>query len=411
MVNERVPEKPTAASISRKRRLAQQLIDMGQQQDPNASVGGIVIRQNPLGQLARALTQGIGSYVDTTADRDQKDIESARTAKLAAAIKQTGTDAKGAGLSLIDDPELQGAGMKMYSDAITGEKQAARDAARFQQQKQLIDYREAAKANNGGGSGYGSLPPAMVDPSVPQNTPVTPLDTRGLSGKDASMYTKETRLDAQKRLQDPDFVSAAQKSRNNINEADRFSQLQNEQGTGGIYSIPLVGDVVGAFNPKIREMKSIQDRLAPQQRSPGSGGSSDTDVKMFQNALPGPDKPAKTNSNIIEAIKTRENDVQNYQSFLNDYFQANGHLNDADKQWQTYINDNPIFDPQESNTSNFKLNKNRRDYKSYFSGQQPMAPAQPQADQLRMKAEAAVQAGADPIAVQQIYEKQSGQSW
>jgi hypothetical protein len=192
--------------------------------------------------------------------------------------------------------------------------------------------------------------------------PTVPLDTRGMSDKDASMFTKQTRATAQKKIDET--AEAAKKARDNQRDADRFTDLMKVQETGGVYS--MIPDAALRWDDELGEMKSIQDRLTPQQRTPGSGATSDFDARMFSNALPGVSKTGKANENIITAIRAREQDVLNYQSFLTEYLERNGHLNGSEAAWSKYVNDNPIFDP-EASPENLTLNKNRKGYQEYFS--------------------------------------------
>lgn len=219
--------------------------------------------------------------------------------------------------------------------------------------------------------------------------PATSLDTRGLSPKDASMFAKQTRLDAQKRLQDSDMVQSADKARNNLADSKRFMELMDQQDTGGfLLNTPLVGSLMTTFDPELNEMKKIQDRLTPQQRTPGSGATSDFDAKMFQNSLFGVDAPKQSNQAVVAAMQAKSQMELDRQSFLTDYLNANGHLNGADKAWQNYVDNNPIFDPASPNTP--KLNKSRKSYHDYFGGGQeqltnPSAPTPEQALEILRK--------------------------
>jgi hypothetical protein len=132
-------------------------------------------------------------------------------------------------------------------------------------------------------------------------------------------------------------------------------------------------------------MKSIQDRLTPQQRAPGSGSTSNFDAEMFKNALFGPDKPKQANQNIITAITARQQSELDMQQFMSDYLDANGHLNGADRAWQQYLDANPIFDPKSATPENMAINPDRKTYQEYFSGAQTQA--MPQAPQVAQPAQ------------------------
>jgi hypothetical protein len=199
--------------------------------------------------------------------------------------------------------------------------------------------------------------------------PVVPLNTSGLSAKDASMFTKQTRLAAQKALQSDDNMAAIAKAKGNLTDAKRFSDLMSVQDTGF-----LAGLTPSWADSQISEMRAISDRLTPQQRVPGSGATSDFDAKMFQNAIFGVNKPKSSNQNIVAAIEAANQNELMRQSFMSDFLEVNGHLNGADKHWRQYLDNNPIFDPQ-STAENLILNRSRRSYQDYFSDGEPQSPA------------------------------------
>lgn len=202
--------------------------------------------------------------------------------------------------------------------------------------------------------------------------PAEALDTRNMSPKDASTYAKNTRLNAEKRLQGEDMTGAASQARSNKRDAERFEQLMSQQNTGPIAGSRL--NPISYFDSEISEMRKIQDRLTPQQRAPGSGSTSNFDAQMFQNALFGANAPEETNKSVIAFTKAQASDELNKQAFMSDYLTANGHLNGADKSWQEYLDNNPIFDP-ESPTKPV-LNSKRKTYQEYFGvGGQAKAPA------------------------------------
>jgi hypothetical protein len=54
--------------------------------------------------------------------------------------------------------------------------------------------------------------------------------------------------------------------------------------------------------PEMQAYQAITDRMAPQMRKPGSGASSDTDVKMFLSALPALGRTPEGNQIIIQTL-------------------------------------------------------------------------------------------------------------
>jgi len=404
--------------IARKRRMAEILMQQGQMQGTQMA-GNLAVPQSPIEHLMRGLQTGMGYYQQGKADSAEQDLEARRQALMADALaKMSSGDTRTAAMTLAQDPKNQAMAMQLMGDANAAEGAAAKEDRRWQQQIELMNMKNAqaeenarikaggdaaqpytygdlpnvqpqnlvsdpqmiaaAMGNMGGGQGMPSnMPPPLpingmatppVQPQAPQlGVPIISPDTRGLNPKDASMYNRQTRIDAQKRLANKDYVEAASKARNEATDLQRFDELQKVQPTGGWRATPVIGSIAKTLDPQMREMAAIQDRLAPTQRAPGSGASSDTDVAMFKNAIPSPDKPAATNKNIIAGRLAAAEDVKNYQSFLSDFARENGHLNGADAAWSQYINANPIFDPNNPDPNMVKLNPNRVDYKTFFN--------------------------------------------
>jgi len=397
--------------VKRQRAMAEMLMKQGQTQlgKGNEMVSGIVVKKSPLEGLAGALQMGLGGMAQGKAGQAEDEAIAQRQRLYQEALGST--DPRMAAQLLAQDPESLGTAAKLYGDALSSDQAAAsrqQDWAREDTQRaedaRLKRELAAIRANQGGvtfDEETGQL--TFNEPQQePTNTlapalgvPAVPINTQGLSGKDASTYIRNTRQNADKRLQDEEFTSAAQSARDITNKLSRFEELNQVQDTGGWRGLPVVGSVANFLDPQTREMKSIQDELAPLQRKPGSGASSDMDVAMFKNALPGPDKPKSTNDNIITARKAAASDVAQYQSFLNDFSQANGHLNGAETAWQQYINANPIFDPSSNpdDVNSIKLNSARKTYKQFFGAAQQTTPNQPtnQIEEIRAKLTAAGQ--------------------
>lgn len=289
---------------------------------------------------------------------------------------------------MMNNPDTQDMGMqfglnKITSDTAEADKMQKRQwdlsdsDKKFERDKELVNLKAAAK-----GDGSVSVDPdtgeitynppssqGSFDPSALANSmgvPAQPLDTRGLKGKDAQIYTRTARTNAEKRLQGDDMTQAANKARQNIIDEDRFNTLLQNNDTGGLaMNTPGIAWAKQKLDPQIAEMSQITSRLTPQMRAPGSGSTSNFDAQMFKDALFGVDKPTATNKNVVTGMRARDKDELNRQNFLSDYETANGHLNGADKAWQSYLDANPIFDPKTS-AAELKLNKNRKTYQEFF---------------------------------------------
>lgn len=204
--------------------------------------------------------------------------------------------------------------------------------------------------------------------------PVSDFDPMaGLPPKVAEAASKEQAKQTEKEL--AELREAVSTGRATQADLSRFKNLMNEQETGGIYGVPVIGAVArgigGVFDPQVSEMQAIADKITPTMRQPGSGATSDFDARMFQSATVGVGKPKEANSAIIQAAEASQKLQADLLSFKESYATANGgSLRGADAAWQSYLNANPIFDP--SSPKEPKLNAKRVSFQQFFR-----APQQP----------------------------------
>lgn len=198
--------------------------------------------------------------------------------------------------------------------------------------------------------------PKPVTPIVPSYLPQNvPDPTARFSDKaKAELEFLKQSEDKIKLLEEP-----LAQEREVVNRLDRFDQLLNVQETGAAQYSPIY------LNPNLKEMESIQNEVAPKLREPGSGSSSDIDVKMFKNATVSPTNPVPTNRNIITARKAAAQNKFDQANFFREYQSAYGHTKGAEEAWSEYLNANPIFDKKASK-ENVILNPDRLSYKDYF---------------------------------------------
>jgi hypothetical protein len=147
----------------------------------------------------------------------------------------------------------------------------------------------------------------------------------------------------------------------------RFNELSNIQGgTGGIIAnTPGLAWAQRTLDPEVAELSQLQATLAPKQRVPGSGATSDYDAKQFERATVGPEKPTATNNAIIAARNAAADNEIAYGDFLESYRTDNGHTRGAEAAWRRYLDANPIFDKSKSDS--FALNPKRQNWQQYFS--------------------------------------------
>lgn len=137
-------------------------------------------------------------------------------------------------------------------------------------------------------------------------------------------------------------------------QAGRFVDLNRQAGTGGLAARPVIpftkaipgaplwGDVGAAIsgNPAWDQMKSITSGLAPAQRIPGSGSSSDVDVRMFKESLPNIEFGGKANEQLASGLHDKSDRAAAEASFKDAWFQKRGTLLGSDvafnKFWNVY---------------------------------------------------------------------------
>ncbi len=155
-------------------------------------------------------------------------------------------------------------------------------------------------------------------------------------------------------------------ARSGVAQARRMEGLLAKQKTGGVYSIPMLGSVVGAFDPEIREMDALQSEAARSKRQPGEGAISDFDAKQFLAMTYGKDKPTETNRAIIQAQRLADDSRIQRRQFMEWHYNTYGKASGAEEAWDRYAQDNPIFDPASQSEGAPRLNTGRQNWRQYF---------------------------------------------
>lgn len=189
----------------------------------------------------------------------------------------------------------------------------------------------------------------------------SPYDNANLSAKGRENLFLANQKAAEKRWASLAEEDAAH--RKAITTLERFKELNGKVGTGGLMGMPGVGAAAGLFDSDVAEMRSITAEIAPNMRAPGSGATSDFDAKQFERATVGIDKPKQANENIANARIAAAQMALERGAFERAYFDANGHLQGADRAWRQYVEANPIFDPK---GKDFALNPSRTAWKDFF---------------------------------------------
>lgn len=124
--------------------------------------------------------------------------------------------------------------------------------------------------------------------------------------------------------------NAAGQMREITAQADSFLELNRKAPTGPLYKIPGATTIGGLFKPEIAQMDALTARMAPSQRVPGSGTTSDKDLALFMKAVPSPDRLGTANQGIVKDMRGMAERKSAYVQFLDQYAAQNGTLNGAE---------------------------------------------------------------------------------
>lgn len=163
-----------------------------------------------------------------------------------------------------------------------------------------------------------------------------------------------------------------QASRQLATIAKRFGEISKEQETGGfLRRLPGASTVEGAFDPEISEMSALQDRVTPLMRQGLPGAASDRDVAMFRGATFGTDKRPETNRNIMLGFEVAAQTADDRLAFMEQYVSQFSTLRGAEEKWKSYLEANPIFDPN-SDPKTPMINNRRKSWREHFQVAQPL---------------------------------------
>lgn len=124
------------------------------------------------------------------------------------------------------------------------------------------------------------------------------------------------------------------------------------------------------FKPNIQEMNKIAANLTATAIPPkGFGRVTNKDIGIFQQGMVGVDKSKEANDSIAQALKIRlQNDLDRHE-FMQNFYTVHGHLRGAAPAWNEYLDNNPIFDPNNKTQGHagiYTLNPARLKYTDYF---------------------------------------------
>lgn len=184
-------EKNNSKEISRRRKMAERLMEEGKQDGTTKIVSGYAVKKSPLEGLAKALTSGIGGYQERKADEMQSELDKKRSELMAQAVEAYRQDPTAASKILMQDPEMSSEAMKMAMSGMDAQREA--QAKEFNWQRNADLQREIAGIR-GGAMTY------QFDPSSGSVIPVqAPPQPRKLSAKEQQeVFDMQDKLDATK---------------------------------------------------------------------------------------------------------------------------------------------------------------------------------------------------------------------
>jgi hypothetical protein len=119
-------------------------------------------------------------------------------------------------------------------------------------------------------------------------------------------------------------------------------------------------------------MKALSIQISRGMRQAGEGSMSDYDAQQFAKASIGTGTDFSTNYNLGTAYVKAKELEQDRREFFRSYAGLNGTIQDAQKHWNKYLKDNPIFDSSkgvQQDATKLRLNNNRMEYQDYFKKQ------------------------------------------
>lgn len=169
---------------------------------------------------------------------------------------------------------------------------------------------------------------ASVQPQA--EAPAAPSWASDLSRKDQAEIKIKMNQEGRKRL--ADLQSDIADGGSIMNDLNEFGRLNRENSTGSWWQ-QLTPDKQMFRSDGSMQMSAIQSRLAPSQRPPGSGASSDRDVSLFLKSLPNTGNYGNTNQGIREDFERKYNLAIEKSNAMKAHLDATGNLTDFDGQW------------------------------------------------------------------------------
>jgi len=108
-------------------------------------------------------------------------------------------------------------------------------------------------------------------------------------------------------------------------DAGKFVNLNRQNATGAFPG--MLAPVLAALNPTYAQMKALAARNGPSMRPPGSGSSSDKDMKLYLSGFPSIANPGEANAGIAKDLRDNSDRAAAMAAFADTWMQKRGSLN------------------------------------------------------------------------------------
>jgi hypothetical protein len=220
-----------------------------------------------------------------------------------------------------------------------------------------------------------NVPGAPGAPTTPTTGPAEPADPQapwnGLPPKRADDVRVREGERIRKQLEE-ERASLNQESAT-LGKMRQFGALNRQTSTGDLLSKAVPG-VASMISDDTAQMRALTASLAPRERVPGSGTTSDKDLALFVQAVPSVDKPGPVNQAIRNARQAQFNRDSEYLNAKEAYFAKRGHVNGFDEQWSKFANEVPVF-ADDATPNDFKLNRNAVTFEKWQKGGAKQPPS------------------------------------
>jgi len=166
--------------------------------------------------------------------------------------------------------------------------------------------------------------------------------------------------------------------RTDLADTERFARLADQQQTGGMMSLPLVGgliaDTVAAYDPQIDEMREITARLTPAQRPAGSGATSDFEQRLYGQSVPSVRRTPQANEAVINRGRSRAGEAQLRAEFMDSWASQRGTLQGAEQAWNNIYQPPPVEAGSPEPRANVRPTEAQRTFIEGMRGRNRTAP-------------------------------------